>query len=586
MGRMITAESLTRVALFAALPDHERASLAARAADVRLRQDEWLLSEGQTVGFYALLEGKLAAVKSVGGQQRELLFYQQGDYFGEVPLLLGSPAVTSVKALEPSRVMQLDAADFHDLIMHCRALNGAILKTMARRVGRIQEVVVESSAPVATVIGRRQDPTCFQLREFLARNHVNFAWRDLDDQEGIQRLVHDGLLRSANEAATAFSRLSMPLVILPGGRRLEAPSFRELADIVGLQTKPKHTDYDVVIIGGGPAGLAAAVYGASEGLSTLLVERLACGGQAGTSSRIENYLGFPAGLSGDDLSVKARQQALRLGAELLVTRSVASIELGNPTEADGMPHTIVLDGDWCLTTKAIVIATGVQWRRLETRGIERLTGRGVCYGAARTEALGIRGRRVHIVGGGNSAGQAAMLFSSYAESVTMLVRGSSLAASMSQYVVSQLATKANVTVETQVEVMAVEGADRLEALELAVGTSRKRERRDSDALFVFIGAQAETSWLPEGIIRDRWGYICTGRDAKDLLGGQGAGAWPLDRDPFQLETSVPGIFASGDVRHGSIKRVASSVGGGSMAIAFVQQYLAEIAETSSAALSG
>jgi len=238
MGRMITAESLTRVPLFAASPEQERASLAARAADVRLRQDEWLLSEGQTVGFYALLEGKLAAVKSVGGQERELLVYEQGDYFGEVPLLLGSPAVTSVKALEPSRVMQLDAADFHDLIMHCQALNGQILKTMARRVGRIQEVVVDSSAPIATVIGRRQDPACFQLREFLARNHVNFAWRDLDDQEGIERLVHDGLLRSANETATAFSGLSMPLVILAGGRRLEAPSFRELADIVGLQTKP------------------------------------------------------------------------------------------------------------------------------------------------------------------------------------------------------------------------------------------------------------------------------------------------------------------------------------------------------------
>ena len=583
MGRMITAQSLTGVPLFAAIPDHERASLAARAADVRLREGEWLLSEGQTVGFYAVLEGKLAAVKSVGGQERELLSYDQGDYFGEVPLLLGSPAVTSVRALEPSRVMQLDAADFHDLIMHCRALTGEILKTMARRVGRIQEVVVESSAPVATVIGRRHDPTCFQLRDFLARNHVNFAWRDLDDQEAIARLVHDGLLRSTDEAATAFSGLALPLVILPGGRRLEAPSLRELAEIVGLQTTPKHTDYDVVIIGGGPAGLAAAVYGASEGLRTLVVERVACGGQAGTSSRIENYLGFPAGLSGDDLSVKARQQALRFGAELLVTRSVASIEPGHAT--DGTPHTVVLDGDHRLTTKAIVIATGVQWRRLETRGIDRLTGRGVCYGAAHTEALGLRGRRVHIVGGGNSAGQAAMLFSNYAESVTMLVRGPSLAASMSHYVISQLATKANVTVETQVEVTAVEGADRLEALELAVGPSRKRERRDSDALFVFIGAQAETSWLPEGIMRNRWGNICTGRDALDQRGqAAAAGAWPLDRDPFLLETSIPGIFAAGDVRHGSIKRVAASVGGGSMAIVFVQQYLAELAETSSAAL--
>jgi thioredoxin reductase (NADPH) len=575
---MITAESLTRIPLFAAIPEHERASLAAHAADIRLQPDEWLQSEGQTVGFYALLEGKLAAVKSVGGQERELLFYRPGDYFGEVPLLLGSPAVTSVRALEPSRVMQIDAADFHDLIMHCRALTGEILKTMARRVERIQEVVVESSAPVATVIGRRQDPKCYELREFLARNHVSFAWRDIDDPDGIERLVHDALLRNADEAATAFAGHAMPLVVLPGGRRLESPSFRELADIVGLQTTPKHIDYDVVIVGGGPAGLAAAVYGASEGLRTLLVERVACGGQAGTSSRIENYLGFPAGLSGDDLSVKARQQALRFGAELLVARSGASIEPGSPTE--GIPHTIILDDGSRLTTKAVIIATGVQWRRLEARGIDRLTGRGVFYGAARTEALAVRGKRVHIVGGGNSAGQAAMLFSSYAESVTMLVRGPSLAASMSQYVISQLATKSNVMVETQAEVVAVEGSDRLTALELGVGPSRRRERRESDALFVFIGAQAETSWLPEGIVRNRWGFICTGRDVMDLLTEREAGTWPLDRDPYLLETSVPGIFAAGDVRHGSIKRVASSVGAGSMSIAFVQQFLGELGQGS------
>jgi thioredoxin reductase (NADPH) len=462
--------------------------------------------------------------------------------------------------------------------MHCRALTGEILKTMARRVERIQEVVVESSAPVATVIGRRQDPKCYELREFLARNHVSFAWRDIDDPDGIERLVHDALLRNADEAATAFAGHAMPLVVLPGGRRLESPSFRELADIVGLQTTPKHIDYDVVIVGGGPAGLAAAVYGASEGLRTLLVERVACGGQAGTSSRIENYLGFPAGLSGDDLSVKARQQALRFGAELLVARSGASIEPGSPTE--GIPHTIILDDGSRLTTKAVIIATGVQWRRLEARGIDRLTGRGVFYGAARTEALAVRGKRVHIVGGGNSAGQAAMLFSSYAESVTMLVRGPSLAASMSQYVISQLATKSNVMVETQAEVVAVEGSDRLTALELGVGPSRRRERRESDALFVFIGAQAETSWLPEGIVRNRWGFICTGRDVMDLLTEREAGTWPLDRDPYLLETSVPGIFAAGDVRHGSIKRVASSVGAGSMSITFVQQFLGELGQGS------
>jgi thioredoxin reductase (NADPH) len=574
---MITAESLTIIPLFAKIPHDERASLAARAADVRLRQDEWLISEGQTAGFYGLLEGKLSVVKSIGGQERELVRYGPGDYFGEVPLLLGSPAVASVRALQPSRVMRLDAADFHDLITHCRVLNGEIMKTMARRVGRIQEVVAESSAPVATVIGHREDARCAELREFLARNHVNFAWRDLGDRDGVERLVWDGLLRSQEDAATTFGDLAMPLVILASGRRLEAPSFRELADAVGLQTAPRRAEYDVVIVGGGPAGLAAAVYGASEGLCTLLVERVACGGQAGTSSRIENYLGFPAGLSGDELSAKARQQAMRFGAELLVARSVDSIHAGDAKSPEPS-HTIVLDDGTSLTTKAVIMATGVQWRRLDTRGIDRLTGHGVYYGAAQTEALGIRGKRVHLVGGGNSAGQAAMLFSSYAESVTMLVRGPSLAASMSQYLIDQLATKTNVTVETQVEVLAVEGSDRVEALELAKGPHRTRERCDCDALFVFIGAHAETGWLPEALIRDQWGYICTGRDVMDLLEEHEVGTWLLERDPYLLETSVPGIFAAGDVRHGSIKRVASSVGEGSMAIAFVHQYLAELRE--------
>ena len=239
---------------------------------------------------------------------------------------------------------------------------------------------------------------------------------------------------------------------------------------------------------------------------------------------------------------------------------------------------MVLDDRTRLTTNVVIMATGVQWRRLDTPGIDRLAGHGVHYGAAATEALGIRGRRVHLIGGGNSAGQAAMLFSSYAESVTMLVRGKSLAASMSQYLIDQLAVKTNVTVETEVEVVSVEGTDRLEAIEVLAGPERRRERRESDALFVFIGAHAETSWLPEKLIRDEWGYVCTGRDVMDLLEERDAGTWPLERDPYLLETSVPGIFAAGDVRHGSIKRVASSVGEGSMAIAFVHQYLAELRE--------
>ena len=575
---MITADLLTRIPLFAKVPYDERASLAARAADVRVHTGEWLILEGQTPAFFALLEGRLALHKNIAGRDQHLLTYDPGEYFGEVPLLLASPAVASVRAMEPARVMRLDPADFHDLISHCRVLNGEIMKTMTDRVGKLQQIVADTPLTAATLIGRQSDLVCLELREFLVRNRINFAWRDLNDGDAIDRLVCDGILASADHATTAFAGTAMPLVLLPDGRRLEAPSFRALADALGLQTTPRRDNYDVVIIGGGPAGLAAAVYGASEGLCTLLVERTACGGQAGTSSRIENYLGFPAGLTGDDLSTKAYQQALRFEAELLVARSVISIEPGDPFSAESAAHTVVLDDGTRLTTKAIVMASGVQWRRLDTPGINRLTGHGVYYGAASMEALSMRGCRVHLIGGGNSAGQAALKFSSYAESVTMLVRGPSLAASMSQYLINQLAAKANITIETQAEVIRFEGTDRLEAIEVATGPSRRRERRESDAVFVFIGAHAETDWLPEKLIRDEWGYVCAGRDVMDLLPQRAVGTWPLERDPYLLETSVPGIFTAGDVRHGSIKRVASSVGEGSMAIAFVHQYLAEVRE--------
>lgn len=575
---MITAELLKRIPLFAGVPEDERASLAARSADVRLNADEWLIMEGQTPSFYALLDGKLAVIKTIGGRDQQLTIYEPGDYFGEVPLLLASPAVASVRAIEPARVARLDPADFHDLITHCHVLNGEIMKTMARRVGALQQLVVDTPMTASTLIGRQHDLACLELREFLARNRLNFAWRDLDDPDGVARLVYDGVIPSSADAATAFEGTTLPLVILPDGRRLEAPSFRVLADALGLQTEPRYDSYDVVIVGGGPAGLASAVYGASEGLRTLLVERVACGGQAGTSSRIENYLGFPSGLSGDDLSAKARQQALKFDAELLVARSVVSIQPGDPVGGDDAAHTIILDDDARLTTKAVILATGVQWRRLDTPGINRLRGHGVYYGASGTEAFAIRGCRVHLIGGGNSAGQAALRFADYADSVTMLVRGPSLAASMSQYLINQLATKANVTIESQAEVIAVEGTSRLEALQVASGPQRRRERRESDALFVFIGAHAETAWLPVPAIRDEWGYVCTGRDVMDLLEEREVGTWPLERDPYLLETSVPGIFAAGDVRHGSIKRVAASVGEGSMAVAFVHQYLAETKE--------
>jgi thioredoxin reductase (NADPH) len=514
---------------------------------------------GQTAAFFACSMASSRWSKSISGHDHELTTFVPGDYFGEVPLLLGTPAVASVRAVEPARVMRLDPRT----------------STISSRTAGVERRDHEDDgAPggqdsagrrgehgiAATVVGRRDDVTCFAVREFLSRNRVVFAWRDLDDPDTFDRLACDGIIESAADGASAFADVRLPLVILPDQSRLEAPTLPDLAQAVGLQTIPRHDAYDVVIVGGGPAGLAAAVYGASEGLSTLLVERVACGGQAGTSSRIENYLGFPGGLSGDELSGKGaaagpalqRRAARRaVGRCDRAGRAALARRRGAPGRArrrdapndEGRHH-----GE-----RRAMAPVG-------TPGIDHLTGRGVYYGASATEALGVRGRTIHLVGGGNSAGQAAMMFSNYAESVTMLVRGKTLAASMSQYLVDQLATKANVTIETEAEVVAVEGTDRLAAIEVVTGPAAGASGGPSDALFVFIGAHAETSWLPPTVIRDEWGYVCAGRDVMDLLEERDAGTWPLERDPYLLETSVPGIFAAGDVRHGSIKRVASSVG--------------------------
>jgi thioredoxin reductase (NADPH) len=558
---MITADLLTKISLFAKVPETERTSLAARSADVHLQKDEWLISEGQAPAFYGLLEGRIDVYKSVGGRDQRVSSYGPGDYFGEVPLLLGSPAIASLRAVEPARLMRLEPGDFLYLVSHCPVMSSEITKTMAARVGRISQLAVDSPAPLVTVFGHAQDSECYDVREFLSRNRIRFVWR----QSG-----------NGSDIYGEGESVAGAVVVLADGRRLESPSLRALAEAVELQTEPNHPSYDLIIVGGGPAGLASAVYGASEGLRTLLVERTACGGQAGTSSRIENYLGFPAGLGGDELSDRAYRQALRFGAELVVSRSVTGLELGDSGPDGAGCHTVVLDqGEIRVSAPAVILATGVEWRRLGVAGIERLVGHGVYYGAARTEAMRMQGKTVHLVGGGNSSGQAALLFSDYAESVTMLVRGRSLAASMSQYLVDQLNAKGNITVQTDIEVVGVDGTDSLEAIEVVTGPARRRERRPSDALFVLIGGQAATSWLPDRVIRDQWGYVCTGRDVMDLLPDRPPATWPLERDPYLLETSVPGILAAGDVRHGSIKRCSAGVGEGCMAIAVAHQYLAE-----------
>ncbi|HTV73060.1 MAG TPA: FAD-dependent oxidoreductase [Candidatus Acidoferrales bacterium] len=563
---MIDAETLLAIPLLSAVPVREREAIAARAADIHVRTGEWLLHEGESPSFFGLLSGQIAISKRIGERDRPIGTFAAGEYFGEVPLLLNSPAVASLRALEPSRLLRLDSADFRELIVSCDKLREQIVRMMVTRVSHLQEVALDTPLPTVTIIGNRYDLDCHDVRDFLARNQVAFHWLEPEDPNiGIR---FPGVALNG----------SFPVVVLPDGTFLTAPSYRQIASGLGLQTAPAPNQvYDVVVIGAGPAGLAAGVYGASEGLRTLLVERSAPGGQAGSSSRIENYLGFPAGLSGDELSMRAWQQAKRFGAEMLSARDVVGIV----PASDGEAHQVLLDGGERIAGKTLVLATGVTWRKLQAEGIADFAGRGVYYGAARTEALAIRGEEIFLVGGGNSAGQAAMYFSNYAARVTLLVRGDSLAKSMSHYLIDQLATKANITIETESEVAAVEGEHHLERIVVRNVRTNERRTRATNALFVLIGADAQTCVLPDELIRDENGYICTGRDVLDLSAAAHH-PWPLERDPYLLETSIPGIFAAGDVRHGSIKRVAAGVGEGSMSIAFIHQYLAALEAASAA----
>jgi thioredoxin reductase (NADPH) len=401
------------------------------------------------------------------------------------------------------------------------------------------------------LIGHRFSKDSHDLRDFLARNRVPARWLDVE-RDGEAR----ELLRIAGVDAAR-----LPVALLEDGAVLERPTVLELAERLGVAGRPAQDHYDLVIVGGGPAGLAAAVYGASEGLRTVMVEREAPGGQAGQSSRIENYLGFPAGLSGSDLARRATDQARRLGAELLSVQDAVRLEVA------GAGRIVQLSGGGSLSANCVLIASGVSYRQLDAPGFSDLTGAGIYYGAAVTEARSCAGQHVVVIGGANSAGQAAVHFSGYADRVTMLVRGPSLERSMSRYLVEQLGTLANVHVRTGAQAVAAEGEDgRLRRLRIRAGDAESTE--DVDACFVFIGAAPRTDWLAGTVARDERGFIHAGPEARTA-------GWPLKRDPFVLETSVPGVFVAGDVRARSIKRVASAVGEGSMAVSLIHEYLAQ-----------
>jgi thioredoxin reductase (NADPH) len=405
------------------------------------------------------------------------------------------------------------------------------------------------------VAGTLWSATSHDIKDFLARNRMPYQWLDIEVDPEALALVE----------ATTEGRHELPVVFFPDGDILVNPDFRVLAEKCGLQTQAMEDFYDLIIVGAGPAGLGAAVYGASEGLKTLMIDKEATGGQAGTSSRIENYLGFPKGLSGADLARRATAQAKRLGAEILLAQQVTRVRVDDPYR-----YVILADGTE-LGCRALIVATGVSTKKLDVPGIEKITGAGVYYGAALTEAAYYRNQPMYVVGGANSAGQGAMFFSRYASRVTMLVRGSALSKGMSQYLVDQIESTENIDVLTRTIVCEVFGADRLDAIVIKNTETNESQKVDCSALFVFIGAVPHVDLLEGVVERNRAGFILTGADL--IQGGRRPKGWTLKRDPYFLETSVPGIFAAGDVRQCAVRRVASAVGEGAIAVSFVHQYL-------------
>jgi thioredoxin reductase (NADPH) len=399
------------------------------------------------------------------------------------------------------------------------------------------------------------------LRDFLARNRVPYQWIDVETS------ANDPETKRLLEALGSEAA-SLPVVLFADGTKLLEGVPADVAQKVGLRTRAQTNFYDLAIIGGGPAGLAAAVYGASEGLHTVMIEREAPGGQAGMSSRIENYLGFPMGLSGGDLARRAVTQAQRFGVEILSPQEATGIR------TEGSYRIIKLADGNELSCYALMIATGVQWRRLDAPGIDRLQGAGIYYGGGATEAMSCQGEITYVVGGANSAGQAAMNFSKYAERVVILVRGSSLASTMSQYLIDQIQERPNIQIWSHASIVEAHGETHLEEISVLCTDTGNVERVPASSMFIFIGAQPRTDWLGDMVERDARGFILTGPDL--MRDGQRPKGWTLDRDPYLLETNVPGLFAVGDVRHGSVKRVASGVGEGSVAVQFIHQYLSKV----------
>jgi thioredoxin reductase (NADPH) len=566
---MVTADEVARISIFADLGSEERERIARAAADISLSAGEYAAEPKAERALFGLLDGGIDAVRIDDGIPTVVGHRVPGDVFGEVPITLGTVFPVGFRASEASRVLRLDAHGYHTVAAFAPELVekvGALARNRMEGARGLQGLASAPSPRRAIVVGHRWDGSCAAVRRFLDRNNVTYDWVPTDDPDALEKWG-EGL--PGDDELPSIRVLESDTVVRPHLRQVAdllalepetvlRPQLRRTAELLGLGTEPQADEYDVVVVGGGPGGLAAAVYGASEGLSVLVIEREAPGGQAGTSSRIENYLGFPNGVSGDELATRALDQAKRLGAEILVTQVIDAI--------DPASRSVHLEAGDVLGARTIILACGVHWRRLPIEGLERLVGKGVFYGAAKSDAASMHGLDVHLIGAGNSAGQAALEFSKYAHRVSIVVRGETLEKSMSKYLIDQLVTKSNIDVVCGAEVVAAHGDQSLEEVEIQRGGDGTT-RVASGGVYIFIGADAETAWLPGEIALDPKGYVLTGAEVTT------AGRWPLERDPYLLETSVPGIFACGDVRFSPVKRVAAAVGEGSMAIAFVHQYL-------------
>lgn len=549
---MITTDDLRTISIFKEMPEGELQQLARKAEELQLLPGDWLNREGAPANFYVLLQGHLSLYKNIVGRYQELTEYgkyRPGDFLGELPIMIGARNFALVKADVNSRVARFEPEVLLKLIRDSDECRDVIMKKMNERLLRLQQFHLDTVNTRVLIKGSHHDQDCRVIRNFLTMSRIPFDWINNDEpSENIPPGIPD---EPANCA-----------VHIDNQYWLSKPTVRSVAEALGVLTRPTKPSYDVAIIGGGPAGLAAAVYGASEGLNVLMIERHAAGGQAGTSTNIENYLGFPNGISGEDLGEKALQQAMRFGAEMVFTREVKQItRLANGT------YSCKLDGGQSFVSKTVILSTGVSWRCYKADGIERLRGRGVLYGAERTESAAVTNKDIFIVGGGNSAGQAAVYFANFAKSVTIMVRGQDLKHSMSHYLIDHIQRNNKITVLPKTNVIAAAGVDHLESI-TTVTDGGSPEKRKADALFILIGATTHTGWLPEELQRDEDGFVCTGHDVTEL------NEWQENRPPYMLETNLPGFFCAGDVRHSSIKRVSSAVGEGSMAIAFVHQYLA------------